>query len=221
MSRQRIPDATVARLPIYLEALAASAEHGTETMSSEGLAAASGVNSAKVRKDLSYLGSYGTRGVGYQVDELIEEISQVLGLTRDRAVVIVGIGNLGRALASYDGFRRRGFTVTALVDADPRKVGRRVGGVEIEPLSSLGDIVADRDVSIAVLATPAESAQAVADVLVDAGVTAILNFAPAHLRVEDRVHVRKVDLSTELQILSFYEQLHAEPSGGQDLSERA
>ena len=211
MTRHRIPDATVARLPVYLEALATSAEHGTETLSSEDLAAASGVNSAKVRKDLSYLGSYGTRGVGYQVEELVEEISQVLGLTRERPVVIVGIGNLGRALASYDGFRRRGFTVAALVDADPRKVGRRVGGAEIEPMSNLTTIVAERDVSIAVLATPADAAQGVVDVLVEAGVTAVLNFAPAHLRVPDGIYVRKVDLSTELQILSFYEQLHAEP----------
>ncbi|MBW3620126.1 MAG: redox-sensing transcriptional repressor Rex [Actinobacteria bacterium] len=204
----RIPEATVARLPLYLQALVQASEQGTSTLSSEALAQASGVNSAKVRKDLSQLGSYGTRGVGYRVDELIGEISEVLGLTRDRPVVIVGIGNLGRALASYAGFTRRGFSLAALIDADPSKIGTEVGGRTVESLDDLASIVAERHVSIAVLATPAAAAQAVADALVDAGINAILNFAPVHVTVPGRVPVRTVDLSTELQILSFYEQLH-------------
>lgn len=208
----RIPEATVARLPLYLQALVEAAEQGTATMSSEALAQASGVNSAKVRKDLSQLGSYGTRGVGYRVEELTFEISEVLGLTRERPVVIVGIGNLGRALASYAGFTQRGFSLAALVDADPTKVGTDVGGRVVEPFDELPAIVAERGVSIAVLATPAAAAQTVADALVEAGISAILNFAPVHVTVPAPVSVRTVDLSTELQILSFYEQLHGGPS---------
>jgi redox-sensing transcriptional repressor len=207
---RRIPEATVARLPAYLQVLVEAAEAGRETLSSEDLAAAAGLTSAKVRKDLSLLGSYGTRGVGYGVEELTTEISGVLGLTADRPVVIVGIGNLGRALASYDGFLRRGFTVAALVDADPEKVGRAVGSHRIEPIDRLGEIIASRGVTIAVLATPARHAQGVAESLIAEGVTAILNFAPTHLELPDHVTVRTVDLSTELQILSFYEQLSAQ-----------
>jgi redox-sensing transcriptional repressor len=206
----RVPDATVARLPLYLQALVEAANGGTATISSDDLARASGLTSAKVRKDLSFLGSYGTRGVGYDVAALTEEISQVLGLTADRPVVIVGIGNLGRALASYDGFTRRGFHIQALVDADAALVGTEVGGHVVRSTEELPAIIADNGVSIAVIATPADHAQSVADAVVAAGVTAILNFAPCHLEVPDGVTVRKVDLSTELQILSFYEHLSRE-----------
>lgn len=212
---RRIPEATVARLPGYLQALVALHEDGVETISSEGLARASGVNSAKLRKDLSFLGSYGTRGVGYSVEELIDEISDTLGLTTERAVVIVGVGNLGSALASYAGFSDRGFRIAALVDADPRRIGSDVGGRTIESVQDLPAIVAERGVTIAVVATPASAAQDVADQLVAAGVTAILNFAPAHLEAPDGVTVRKVDLSTELQILAFYEQLSGSDGEGQ------
>lgn len=196
----------MARLPIYLQALVNSRERGLTTMSSEGLAQAAGVNSAQVRKDLSYLGSFGTRGVGYQVDELVDGIAGVLGVTEDRPVVIVGVGNLGRALSAYGGFHERGFEVRALVDADPDKIGTRISGLEVEPVSALPAIVTEREVSIAVLATPGSAAQEVADALVESGITAILNFAPAHVQVPDHVTVRRVDLSTELQILSFYER---------------
>jgi redox-sensing transcriptional repressor len=204
---RHLPEATVARLPAYLQVLVEAEQAGRETLSSEDLAAAAGLTSAKVRKDLSLLGSHGTRGVGYDVGGLTSEISGVLGLTDERPVVIVGIGNLGRALASYDGFLRRGFSIAALVDADPQKVGRRVGGHPVEPMERLEEIVVSAGVTIAVLATPAEHAQSVADTLVARGVTAILNFAPTHLELPEHVTVRTVDLSTELQILSFYEQL--------------
>lgn len=207
MSERRLPDATVARLPVYLQVLVEAAEAGRATLSSEDLAAAAGLTSAKVRKDLSLLGSYGTRGVGYDVGELTEEISGVLGLDVDRKVVIVGVGNLGSALASYDGFTRRGFSVAALLDADPAKAGTLVGGHRVQPADAMRRIVTEHEVSIAVLATPARYAQHVADELVGAGVTAILNFAPVHLELPEHVTVRTVDLSTELQILSFYEQL--------------
>lgn len=215
MRHRRIPEATVARLPLYLQALISAADQGTGMMSSGGLARASGVNSAIVRKDLSHLGAFGTRGVGYRVDELVDEVSEVLGLSQDRAVVIVGIGNLGRALAAYDGFDRRGFRIVGLLDADPRKHGSRLGGRTIEPADELEQIVRERTVTIAVLATPAPHAQEVADRLVDAGITGLLNFAPVHLDCPEHVSVRNVDLSTELQILSFYEQLATgEPPSG-------
>ena len=210
MSDRRLPDATVARLPVYLQVLVEAAEAGRSTLSSDDLATAAGLTSAKVRKDLSLLGSYGTRGVGYDVAELTEEISAVLGLDVERKVVIVGVGNLGSALASYDGFTRRGFTVVALLDADPGKAGTLVGGHRVQPAAAMRRIVTEHEVTIAVLATPARYAQRVADELVDAGVTAILNFAPVHLELHEHVTVRTVDLSTELQILSFYEQLSSQ-----------
>jgi redox-sensing transcriptional repressor len=209
-SRERgIPEATVARLPVYLRALSALAERGIATVSSEELAGAAGVGSAKLRKDLSYLGSYGTRGVGYDVDYLVYQISRELGLTQDWAVVIIGIGNLGHALANYGGFASRGFRVAALLDADPAQVGERVGALAVRPMSDLPAIVRAEDVSIGVIATPAIAAQAVCDQLVAAGVTSILNFAPVVLAVPPGVDVRKVDLSIELQILAFHEQRKA------------
>lgn len=201
---RRIPAVTVSRLPMYLQALHDAAQRKIPTVSSNDLATAAGVNSAKVRKDLSYLGSHGTRGIGYAVDELTREISLALGLVSERAVVIVGAGNLGRALASYDGFSRRGFVLTAIVDSDPAVIGTQVGDLKVEPFTALHEIVQDRSVEIAVIAVPAHVAQDVARSACDAGVTALLNFAPTHLSVDPSVSVRTVDFSTELQILSFY-----------------
>lgn len=211
-----IPDATVARLPLYLRALYELTERATTTVSSDGLAQAAGVNSAQVRKDLSYLGSYGIRGVGYAVEDLLDHISAVLGLNRDWRVLLVGVGNLGRALASYGGFRERGFQVAALVDADPDKIGQEVAGRRIESLDDLDAVVAREEVSIAVVAVPADAAQPVADRLVAAGITAILNFAPAHLEVPPDITVRKVDLSTELQILAYHERRRSEQRPTED-----
>jgi redox-sensing transcriptional repressor len=204
----RLPEATVSRLPRYLQALVDAADAGLTTISSEGLAHAAGLNSAIVRKDVSHLGTHGTRGVGYAVGDLTAEISRVLGIDVDRSVVIVGIGNLGRALASYGGFSRRGFRTVALLDADESLVGTRVGDHTVEHVDDLPGIVADRDVQLAVLATPAQHTQEVVDRLVACGVHALLNFAPVRITVPDHVTVRTVDLSTELQILSFYEQVH-------------
>jgi redox-sensing transcriptional repressor len=196
----------VARLPVYLRALTTLAERGVETVSSEELAAAAGVGSAKLRKDLSHLGSYGTRGVGYEVDYLVYQISRELGLTQDWRVAIVGVGNLGHALANYGGFVSRGFTVSALLDADPAVVGEDIGGLTVRPVSELEAVVEGEQIAIGVVATPACVAQEVCDRLVGAGVTSVLNFAPVVLVVPDSVMVRKVDLSTELQILAFHEQ---------------
>jgi redox-sensing transcriptional repressor len=200
-----LPEATVARLPEYLRALHLLAEAGHDTVSSEALANAAGVNSAKLRKDLSHLGSYGTRGVGYDVALLIEQIEHVLGLTQRRAVALVGVGNLGHALAGYAGFGTRGFRIAALFDADPARVGERINGLVVRNIDDLACVVAAEEISIAVIATPAHAAQSVADRLVEAGVTSILNFAPCVLSVPDGVDVRKVDLAIELQILSFHE----------------
>lgn len=206
VASRQIPEASVARLPVYLRALVGLAERGTHTVSSDGLAEAAGVNSAKIRKDLSYLGSYGTRGVGYDVEYLIHQISRELGLTQDWAVCIVGAGNLGQALANYGGFAERGFRIAALFDADERKIGQRINDLEVSDFDDLERIVKEHEISIAILAVPRGPAQAVADRLVAAGITSILNFAPAVLSVPDDVSLRKVDLSIELQILSFYEQ---------------
>jgi redox-sensing transcriptional repressor len=201
-----IPEATVARLPVYLRALVSLAERGTAVCSSEELASAAGVNSAKLRKDLSYLGSYGTRGVGYDVEYLRYQIAREIGVTQDWPVVIVGIGNLGHALANYSGFSSRGFRIVALLDADPGRLGEDVSGLGIRPFDEVETIVREQEVAIGVIATPAPAAQGVCDRLVGAGVTSILNFAPAVLSVPDGVDVRKVDLSIELQILAYHEQ---------------
>jgi redox-sensing transcriptional repressor len=205
-AHRRIPDATVARLPVYLRSLYDLAGDRVETVSSERLAELAGVNAAKVRKDLSHLGSYGVRGVGYEVKYLLFQMSRVLGLTQDWPVVIVGVGNLGQALAGYGGFGERGFPVAALVDADPAVIGQRVRGITVRSVEDLPAIVEELGVAMGVLATPAGSAQEATDRLVAAGVRSILNFAPATVVVPPEVSVRKVDLAVELQILSFYQQ---------------
>lgn len=206
---RRIPEATVARLPEYLRVLTESFDAGVGNLSSEELADMAGVNAAKVRKDLSHLGTYGVRGVGYEVEYLIYQVRRELGLDHDWPVVIVGAGNLGQALAGYGGFRDRGFPIAGIVDLDDAKVGTTIGGVEVRCLNDMGSIVRDGQVSIGVVATPATAAQDAADRLVAAGVTSILNFAPVLLNVPASVAVRKVDLAIELQILSYYEQRRA------------
>jgi redox-sensing transcriptional repressor len=204
-----IPEATVGRLPVYLRALVEMAEAGATTVSSEMLAEAAGVNSAKVRKDLSYLGSYGTRGVGYDVAYLIHQVRRELGLTQHWPVLIAGAGNLGHALANYKGFLERGFRIVALVDVAKEKVGEQIGSMTVEHIDGLAAIVRREDVAIGVICTPAGPAQEVADRMVDAGIRSILNFAPAVITVPESVSVRKVDLSIELQILAYYEQRKA------------
>lgn len=208
MPNRPIPEATVARLPIYLRSLLDHAESsgGMTTISSEELARLAGVNAAKVRKDLSYLGSYGTRGVGYDTEYLLYQITRELGLTQDWPTALIGIGNLGRALASYKGFSERGFRIAALLDVDSAVIGKKVAGMEVRHLDDLKEVVVDESICIGIIATPPLAAQEAADRLVDAGVKSILNFAPAVVNVPPDVNVRKVDLSIELQILSFYQQ---------------
>ena len=201
-----VPEATVARLATYLRVLGMLGERGMTTVSSEELATFSGVNSAKLRKDLSYLGSYGIRGVGYDVATLTDEISRTLGLTVHRSVAIVGVGNLGQALSGYAGFATRGFQIAALVDSDPVRIGTTIRGLPVQDIADIDRIVSEHQIAIAVLSVPASAAQAVCDVVVQAGVSSILNFAPVVLTVPPHVDLRKVDLAAELQILSFHEQ---------------
>ena len=209
MTRERpVPEATVSRLPLYLRSLVELAE--TEgPVSSDALAEAAGVTPAKVRKDLSYLGSYGTRGRGYDAAYLIHQIRRELGLTQHWPILIAGIGNLGHALANYRGFGERGFRVAGLVDADGSKVGEIVAGLPIRPFDDLATVVRDERIAIGVIATPATAVQEVADRMVEAGLRSILNFAPAVVTVPEEVTVRKVDLAIELQILAYYEQRNA------------
>jgi redox-sensing transcriptional repressor len=206
MGARRIPEATVARLPLYLRVLGEAATERTLTISSDVLALRAGVNAAQVRKDLSYLGSYGTRGVGYDVDYLVRQINHQLGLDVDRRVAIVGAGNLGQALASYGGFPARGFQVVAAFDADPAKVGTLLGQTVVSHVSQLAETLLEKRVQVAIVTTPAPAAQGVVDAVTAAGVTSILNFAPTTVIVPAHVALRQVDLGIELQILSFYQQ---------------
>jgi redox-sensing transcriptional repressor len=205
-SSKRIPEATVGRLAIYLRVLDMAARERMVTMSSDVLAERAGVNAPQVRKDLSHLGSYGTRGVGYDVAYLVRQINRQLGLEGDRRVAIIGAGNLGQALASYGGFPARGFHVVAVFDVDPAKIGRRVGPSIVRSTAFLAESIQEDHVAIAIIATPAPVAQSVADAVVAAGVGSILNFAPTTVAVPRHVALRQVDLGVELQILSFYEQ---------------
>jgi redox-sensing transcriptional repressor len=201
-----IPEATVARLAVYLRVLSALADSGRGTVASGELAAAAGVNPAGLRKDLSHLGPCGVRGVGYEVATLRDRISRVLGVERSRACVLVGIGNLGSALADYAGFGSRGFEFVGLFDAAASRIGQRIGGLTVRPIEELEEVVAASQASIGVITTPAEVAQSVCDRLAAAGVRSILNFAPVTLAAPDGVDVRKVDLSVELQVLAFVGQ---------------
>lgn len=205
-SDQQVPEATVARLPAYLQALHHLADDGVTTVSSQELADLVHVSAAMLRKDLSHLGTYGTRGVGYDVAMLVHEMSAVLGLEHDWPVAIIGVGNLGRALAHYGGFSSRGLSVAALFDVDPATVGTEVNGHTVHHVDEIPTLVGRRGVRIAVVATPSAAAQDTCDLLVRSGVTSILCFAGAAVRVPAGVTVRAVDLSTELQILGFHEQ---------------
>jgi redox-sensing transcriptional repressor len=198
-----IPEATVARLAVYLRVLSGLSGSGRTTVSSGELASAAGVNPAGLRKDLSHLGPCGVRGVGYEVDTLRDRIAGVLGGESARGCVLVGIGNLGSALADYAGFGTRGFEFVGLFDADPARVGQRIGGHTVRPVEELEEVVAATRASIGVIATPAEVAQRVCDRLTAAGVRSILNFAPVTLTIPAGVDVRHVDLSVELQVLAF------------------
>lgn len=201
-----LPEATLVRLTQYLRALHELEAQGNQQTSSGLLAQAAGVNPAILRKDLSLLGSYGTRGVGYVVTELAEHISKALGLGYTWRVAIVGAGNLGRALSGYGGFRNRGFEVVAILDAAEEVIGSRVGELQVSDIADLAAVIEESQANIAVLSVPGAAAQELCNKVVDCGVKSILSFAPIALQVPDGVILRKVDLATELQILAYHAQ---------------
>jgi redox-sensing transcriptional repressor len=195
---------TIRRLSVYTRCLLQLEEDGVKTVSSQELADRFNLNSAQVRKDLAYFGEFGVRGIGYYVSGLKAELQKILGLDREWPVVLVGFGNLGSALFRYRGFARQGFRIVAVVDDDPAKVGREVDRVPIVASRDMARVIKDRSTQIAIVAVPTESAQTVTDQLVAAGIKAILNFAPARLKVPRDVRFKNVDLSIELETLSFY-----------------
>jgi redox-sensing transcriptional repressor len=203
MTSRRISDSALRRLSHYLRFLESFEAEGRATISSGDLAARGGMTSAQVRKDLSLFGSFGKRGLGYPVPELRARLAAILGVGRRWDVALAGAGKLGAALYAYDGFRRRGFHVAAVFDVDPRKIGRRWGQLEVEDVAGLGPSVRAKGIEIGVVVTPAEAAQEVADAMVAAGITAILNFAPRKLVVSDGVTLRDVNLAIELEALCF------------------
>jgi len=199
----KIPEATVMRLSVYSRYLHQLIDEGVDTISSGEIAQGVGVSSAQVRKDLAYFGEFGTRGVGYKVEELYGHLMKILGLDRKWNIIIIGAGKLGSALALYHGFVDRGFNISAILDVDPDIIGKRLGGVEVEKLDMLQQRVKESNVSIGVVTVPASVAQDVTDKLVEAGVKAILNFSPRVLRVPNHIVLRNVDLSVNLEVLSF------------------
>jgi len=198
-----LPRATVTRLPRYLRLLEES-ERSRQTVSSDELADAAGITATNARRDLAALGFQGTRGVGYSASDLRDRIRRELGIETRRQVGIIGAGNLGTALARYTGLSKRGFDVAAVYDVDHRRIGQKIGGLTIRDLGTMAADLGDGLFDMAIIAVPASSAQKVADSLVESGITSILNFAPTRVTVPKSVAVRQVDLSNELQILSYY-----------------
>jgi redox-sensing transcriptional repressor len=197
------PKAVVGRVSLYLRQLESFQRQGRTTVSSSQLGAALAINNAQVRKDLAFFGQFGYPGIGYRIEELIAALRRILGIDRDWPLALVGLGNLGRALLKYRGFRSRGFHIVALFDNDPDKVGQTFDGLTVEPIEGLRKAVTARNVTMAVLSVPAEAAQRVADQLVACGILGILNFAPVALSVPPSVSVVAVDLSVQLEHLAY------------------
>ena len=202
---ESIPDACITRLSLYVRELRRLEEHGTGYVSSRVLAQQLGLSDAQVRRDLSYFGQFGTSGKGYEVRRLHGRLIGILGVSgRQWHVALAGVGNLGSALLAYRGFRERGFWFRVVVDSDPRKIGRTVQELTVQPAHRVHDLVRTEGIQIGVIAVPVEAAQAVCDQFVSGGVRAILNFAPTHLEVPSSVWLRGVDLAVELESLAFY-----------------
>jgi len=202
--QQNIPDIVIGRLPIYLRALNRLAQEGQEVTSSHELGKRLGISSAQIRKDLSHFGGFGKQGTGYQISFLEEKLREVLKVDRHWEVALVGAGDLGRAVAHYRGFGERGFHVTCVFDNDPQKIGLMVGEYPIQPMAELRASIRERGIQIAMLTVPAEAAQIVADILVEAGIKAILNYAPIHLNVPEDVRVQHIDPVVHMQRMTFY-----------------
>ncbi len=203
MKAYKIPEATVIRLSIYSRYLQQLIDDGVKSVSSDEIAGGVGVSSAQVRKDLAYFGEFGTRGVGYKVDVLYGHLMKILGLDRKWPAIIVGAGKLGSALALYQGFAARGFNVEAILDSDSEKIGMKLDEIVVEPLEMMSQRIKDKNISIGIVTVPAAAAQEVTDKLIDSGVKAILNFSPRVLKVPSNVLLRNVDLSVNLEVLSF------------------
>ena len=203
MKAFKIPEATIVRLSVYSRFLEQADKRGIVTISSGEIAEGVGVSPAQVRKDLAYFGEFGTRGVGYNVKDLLRHTLKILGLSHDWSVVLVGAGNLGSALVSYRGFRERGFNIVGVFDNDLTKIGKKLLDLEVLAIDALPKVIREKNVKIGILAVPASVAQEVADTMVKAGIRAILNFAPKAIVVSDEVEVRNIDLSVKLEILTF------------------
>ncbi|GAB4441390.1 MAG: redox-sensing transcriptional repressor Rex [Anaerolineae bacterium] len=199
-----VPDIVIGRLPLYLRALKRMEQDGIEITSSHELGRHLGISSAQIRKDLSHFGEFGKQGTGYHIPYLREQIARILQVDREWKVIIVGAGNLGRALAQYRGFQPRGYYIAALFDNDPEIVGQRIGDFEVFPPEKIADVVRGEDIKIAMIAVPASEAQGVTDQLVEAGVCAILNYAPINLAVPEHVHVQYIDPVIHLQHMTYY-----------------
>lgn len=203
MKTLKIPEATIIRLSVYSRHLTEVDRKGIITTSSGDIAEGVGVSPAQVRKDLAYFGEFGTRGVGYNVKDLRQHILRILGLSVDWSVSLVGAGHLGLALSTYKGFRERGFIITSVFDADPKKVGNMIGDVEVMPIEKLVEVAKQNRTQIGIVTVPAAAAQEIADQLIKAGVQAILNFAPVVLNVPPEIELRNVDLTVNLEVLTF------------------
>jgi redox-sensing transcriptional repressor len=204
MNADKIPDIIIGRLPIYLRALQRLADNGTQTTSSQELGEIIGISAAQIRKDVSQFGEFGKQGTGYSIPFLIERLQTILKVDRVWDVIIVGMGDMGHALARYNGFSDRGFQVTMLFDNDPQKIGQRVNNLEVFNMDGMTDKIKQDKVKVAILAVPASVAQGVADQLVKAGIKSILNYAPIHLNVPSDVHVQHIDPATHLQRMTYY-----------------
>lgn len=204
MARSDIPDIVIGRLPMYLRTLSRLQQEGLEFTSSHELGELLGISSAQIRKDLSHFGEFGKQGTGYAVDTLSQELQRILHVDREWQVVVVGIGDLGRALANYGGFVERGFRITHLFDVDPAKIGQRAGHMVIAGIDEMAEIVERDGVRVAMIATPADSAQEIAEQLIEAGVRSILCYAPIVLSVPPEVHVQYIDPGIHLQRMTYY-----------------
>lgn len=203
MKTLRVPEATVTRLSIYSRYLERIDRNGVTSVSSGEIADGVGVSPAQVRKDLAYFGEFGTRGVGYNVKDLMRYTLKILGLDRHWNLILIGAGNLGYALCTYKGFNKRGFSIVGVFDNDLTKIGKRINELEVLPMESMPELIKDQNVRIGIIATPTRAAQEVADYMVKCGLQAILNFAPLPLTLPDYIEVRNVDLSVKLEILTF------------------
>ncbi len=204
IKKAKIPDATIGRLSLYSRYLIEAYEKGVTTVSSQSIADATGVTPAQVRKDLAYFGEFGTRGVGYNSKELYMHIMKILGLDKRWPVAIIGAGNLGRALSQYKGFHERGFDISCIFDNDPKKIGKKLSNISIYHLDVLEEKVKEFKIELGIIAVPAQAAQEVADKLVKAGIRGIMNFAPINITVPDNIVLRRVDLSAQLEYLTYY-----------------